>query len=91
MQASVLRTWLVKAVEAHREEVVKQFFSRHGDSLMQGPNGADWGVWFALPFLQSPAGDPRFQVWLVFHVTGASKHICTEYLVSDDCNGNPLV
>ncbi len=41
--------------------VVRDFLAQHGDALLAGPSADEWGAWFALPFLRSPASDPRFQ------------------------------
>ncbi len=60
---SVLRLFLVRAVQAGRLDRVEHFLSLYGQQLVQGPD--EWGHWFALPYLSQPESDARFQVWFL--------------------------
>ena len=62
LQDSLLRLFLVKAVQAQQMERVTAFFAAHGESLVRGPQSAAWARWFALPFMQQPEKDPDLRV-----------------------------
>ena len=58
----MLHLFLVHATESEQTDRVHQFFSSYSEQFTGGPNAQEWAAWFALPFLQKPQRDPRFQV-----------------------------
>ena len=58
----MLRLFLVHAIESEQTDRVHQFFSSYSEQFTCGPDAQEWAGWFALPFLQKPQRDPRFQV-----------------------------
>ena len=62
LQVSILRAYIVKAVQAKKLAVVQGFFSQYGELLLQRTESSDWLQWFALPYLKDPSQDARFQV-----------------------------
>ncbi|KAL3700993.1 hypothetical protein R1sor_019015 [Riccia sorocarpa] len=61
LEASLNKYYIVNAVQKGRPDRVIHFFERHGDSLLR--SGDDWQCWFAVPYMQNPSTDPRFQVY----------------------------
>lgn len=61
-QDSLLRLFLVRAVQAGRMEQVTAFLAAYGEGLAQGPGAGAWGRWFTLPFIGQPENDPELKV-----------------------------
>jgi hypothetical protein len=59
---SLIRYFLVHALKAGKLNDVRSFFAEFGDMLMSGPDAKEWSAWFALPYVNSPANHPSFQV-----------------------------
>ncbi|KAK9842513.1 hypothetical protein WJX81_003570 [Elliptochloris bilobata] len=89
LQVSVLRCYLVHATQAGKPGVVRDFFAQHGDALLAGPSSDEWAPWFALPFLRSPATDPRFQA---FFAAEWARRVEASFhnLVAEAVQGLPL-
>ncbi|KAL0054014.1 hypothetical protein WJX82_002400 [Trebouxia sp. C0006] len=63
LEVSIVRAYIVNAVQAGKLTVVQDFFSQYGELLLHRAESSDWLQWFALPYLKEPAQDPRFQVF----------------------------
>ncbi|KAK9906425.1 hypothetical protein WJX75_001628 [Coccomyxa subellipsoidea] len=63
LEVSLIRYFLVHALKAGKLNDVRSFFAEFGDMLMSGPDAKEWSAWFALPYVNSPANHPSFQVY----------------------------
>ncbi|KAK1410862.1 hypothetical protein QVD17_37403 [Tagetes erecta] len=61
LQISVLRYYIVYAVQSGRNDKVIDFFKLHGADLLQ--RDQDWMSWFAIPYIKNPNLDPLFRVY----------------------------
>ncbi|XXG89877.1 hypothetical protein AAC387_Pa12g1774 [Persea americana] len=61
LELSVLRYYIVHALQSGRQDKVVEFFGTHGNDLLQ--RSEDWTPWFAIPYLKKPGLDPRFRVF----------------------------
>ncbi|XP_024989467.1 WD repeat-containing protein 91 homolog isoform X1 [Cynara cardunculus var. scolymus] len=61
LEISVLRYYIVYAVQSGRTDKIIEFFGVHGDDLLQ--RNQDWMSWFAIPYLKNPSLDPLFRVY----------------------------
>ncbi|XP_071735499.1 uncharacterized protein [Rutidosis leptorrhynchoides] len=61
LEISILRYYIVYAVQSGRIDKVIEFFGVHGDKLMQMDH--DWMTWFAIPYIKNPNLDPLFRVY----------------------------
>ncbi|RWR96524.1 WD repeat-containing protein 91 [Cinnamomum micranthum f. kanehirae] len=66
LELSVLRYYIVHALQSGRQDKVVDFFGTHGNDLLQ--RSEDWTPWFgvmyaAIPYLKKPGLDPRFRVF----------------------------
>jgi hypothetical protein len=59
---SLIRYLLVQAAKSGKLNDIRSFFADFGEELMSGPDAQEWNSWFALPYVQSPASHPTFQV-----------------------------
>ncbi|KAI3747298.1 hypothetical protein L6452_09752 [Arctium lappa] len=73
LEISVLRYYIVYALQSGRNDKIIEFFGVHGDDLLQ--RDQDWMSWFAIPYLKNPSLDPLFRVyfskewyWMNLHV-----------------------
>ncbi len=58
---SLLQYFLVMAAQKQRMDKVKELFVL-AETMLTGPDAAQFEKWFALPYVADPASDPRFQV-----------------------------
>ncbi|XP_077251194.1 uncharacterized protein LOC143890414 isoform X2 [Tasmannia lanceolata] len=58
---SILRYYIVHALQSGRQDKVIEFFGTYGNDLLQ--RGNDWTPWFAIPYLKNPSLDPQFRVY----------------------------
>eukprot|EP00854_Cymbomonas_tetramitiformis_P026219 gene26219-32131_t len=61
LETSVLRYYVVHAIQQGRNDKVKEFFEVAGDRLLQ--QSGEWQEWFAIPYLRNPSTDQRFIVY----------------------------
>jgi len=61
LHSSVLKLFVVRALQAGRREKAMELFERESERLLAF--GDDWTPWFLLPYLRSPAADRRFAVF----------------------------
>ncbi|KAL5069772.1 hypothetical protein RYX36_020659 [Vicia faba] len=62
LEASVLRFYVVHALQTNRRDKVVEFFTVHGPDLLQSSQ-EDWTQWFAIPYVKNPQLDPEFRVF----------------------------
>mmetsp|Transcript_20608 Transcript_20608/g.50569 ORF Transcript_20608/g.50569 Transcript_20608/m.50569 type:complete len:267 (+) Transcript_20608:73-873(+) len=61
LRTDLLKLFLVTAVKKNKRRAIDDFFRRYASELAApGPAGAAWKDWLALPYVNSPASDPRF-------------------------------
>ncbi|KAJ9541308.1 hypothetical protein OSB04_027814, partial [Centaurea solstitialis] len=61
LEISILRYYIVHAVQSRRNDKIIEFFGVHGDDLLQ--RDQDWMAWFAIPYIKNPSLDPLFRVY----------------------------
>ncbi|KAK2654027.1 hypothetical protein Ddye_013883 [Dipteronia dyeriana] len=61
LEVSILRYYIVHALQTGRKDKVVEFFGVNGNDLLQ--KGQDWTAWFAIPYLKNPHIDPQFRVY----------------------------
>ncbi|KAJ9139813.1 hypothetical protein P3X46_030511 [Hevea brasiliensis] len=61
LEVSILRYYIVCAVQSGRKDKVVEFFGMNGNDLLQ--RGGDWTPWFAIPYLKNPSLDPQFRIY----------------------------
>ncbi|XP_047166513.1 WD repeat-containing protein 91 homolog [Vigna umbellata] len=61
LEASILRFYVVHAVQLNRNDKVVEFFALYGSELLQ--RSQDWTQWFAIPYKKNPHLDPEFRVF----------------------------
>ncbi|XP_057480413.1 uncharacterized protein LOC130767536 [Actinidia eriantha] len=61
LEVSILRYYVVHAIQSGRKDKVLEFFGMHGNDLLQ--RDQDWTSWFAIPYLKNPSLDPQFLVY----------------------------
>ncbi|KAL8193847.1 hypothetical protein R6Q57_026089 [Mikania cordata] len=61
LEISVLRYYIVHAVQSGRSDKIIEFFKVHGGDLLQ--KDQDWMSWFAIPYIKNPNMDPLFRVY----------------------------
>ncbi|KAL6132097.1 hypothetical protein ACLB2K_070468 [Fragaria x ananassa] len=61
MEVSILRYYVVNAVNVGRREKVLEFFGMKGNELLQ--RSQDWTPWFAIPYVKQPSADPEFRIY----------------------------
>ncbi|XP_033109772.1 WD repeat-containing protein 91-like [Anneissia japonica] len=60
LQLSVLRLYIVNAVQNGKQERVLEFFDKLSNELQ---NAIEWKEWFILPFLRNPEQQPTFELY----------------------------
>ncbi|XP_062120288.1 uncharacterized protein LOC133834631 [Humulus lupulus] len=58
LEVSILRYYIVYAVQSGRKDKVVEFYGMSGNDLLQ--RGQDWTPWFAIPYVKNPSSDPEF-------------------------------
>ncbi|KAF3792820.1 WD repeat-containing protein 91 [Nymphaea thermarum] len=61
LETSVLRFYIIQALQAGRKDKVVEFFEQHGNDLLQKAD--DWTPWFVIPYLKNASLDPQFRVY----------------------------
>ena len=62
LQISILRSFIITALQNKKPHKVQELFQLQGDQLLSGEKAYLWSVWYGLPYLKDPSHDPRFQV-----------------------------
>ncbi|OAY66856.1 WD repeat-containing protein 91 [Ananas comosus] len=61
LELSILRFYIVHALNSGRKDKVVEFFGVNGNYLLQ--KREDWLPWFVIPYLKNPSLDPQFRVY----------------------------
>ncbi|XP_021826917.1 WD repeat-containing protein 91 homolog isoform X1 [Prunus avium] len=61
LEVSILRYYVVSAIQSGRRDKVLEFFGMNGNDLLQ--RGQDWAAWFAIPYVKKPNSDPEFRIY----------------------------
>ncbi|XP_019178061.1 PREDICTED: WD repeat-containing protein 91 homolog isoform X1 [Ipomoea nil] len=61
LEVSIIRYYIIHALQTGRKEKVTEFFNFHGNALLQ--KHEDWALWFALPYYKNPHLDPEFRLY----------------------------
>ncbi|ESR35310.1 hypothetical protein CICLE_v10004767mg [Citrus x clementina] len=61
LEISILRYYIVHALQSGRKDKVVEFFGTNGNDLLL--RGQDWTSWFAIPYLKNPSLDPQFRIY----------------------------
>ncbi|XP_052624412.1 uncharacterized protein LOC111915344 [Lactuca sativa] len=87
LEISVLRYYIVHAVQSGRNDKVIEFFGVHGDDLLQRDH--DWMSWFAIPYIKNPRLDPLFRVYFSREWFDA-LHLSLRNFLSEIFNGTRI-
>ncbi|KAE9611332.1 hypothetical protein Lalb_Chr06g0161401 [Lupinus albus] len=61
LETSLLRFYVVHALQSNRADKVFDFFETYGAQLLQ--KSQDWTHWFAIPHMKNPNLDPEFKIF----------------------------
>ncbi|CAH9070596.1 unnamed protein product [Cuscuta epithymum] len=61
LEVSIMRYYIIHALQSGKREKVIEFFDTHGSELVQ--KHQDWALWFAIPYHKSPHLDPEFRLY----------------------------
>ncbi|XP_054812380.1 uncharacterized protein LOC129313373 isoform X5 [Prosopis cineraria] len=61
LEASILRYYIVHALQMGRRDRVVDFFAVRGNELLERSH--DWIPWFAIPYIKNPHLDPEFHIY----------------------------
>ncbi|OIW12540.1 hypothetical protein TanjilG_04704 [Lupinus angustifolius] len=61
LETSLLRFYVVHALQSNRADKVFEFFETYGSELLQ--KSQDWTHWFAIPHMKNPNLDPEFKIF----------------------------
>lgn len=61
LEVSILRCYIINAIQSGKKDKVVEFFGVNGNDLLQRSN--EWSSWFALPYIKNPSLDPQFRVY----------------------------
>ncbi|XP_034205439.1 WD repeat-containing protein 91 homolog [Prunus dulcis] len=61
LEVSILRYYVVSAIQSGRRDKVLEFFGMNGNDLLR--RGQDWAAWFAIPYVKKPNSDPEFRIY----------------------------
>ncbi|XP_038685914.1 WD repeat-containing protein 91 homolog isoform X2 [Tripterygium wilfordii] len=61
LEVSILRYYVVYALQSGRKDKVVEFFGMNGNDLLQ--RSTEWTPWFAIPYLKNPSLDPQFRIY----------------------------
>ncbi|XP_008802412.1 WD repeat-containing protein 91 homolog isoform X2 [Phoenix dactylifera] len=61
LEVSILRYYIVHALQSGRQDKVVEFLGANGNYLLQ--KREDWMPWFAIPYIKNPNLDPQFYVY----------------------------
>ncbi|MED6222622.1 hypothetical protein PIB30_066051 [Stylosanthes scabra] len=87
IEASLLRFYVVHALQANRRDRIVEFFAVHGSDLLQ--RSQDWIRWFAIPYVKNPNLDPEFRVYFSKEWY-AALHLSVRNFFNEIFNGTRL-
>ncbi|XP_069148812.1 uncharacterized protein [Solanum lycopersicum] len=61
LDISIIRYYIIHAIQAGRKDKVIELFDIHGTELLQ--KDQHWASWFAIPYIKAPQSEPKFRVY----------------------------
>ncbi|KAH1191225.1 WD repeat-containing protein 91 [Glycine max] len=89
LETSLLRFYVVHAVQCNRNDKVVDFFTLYGAELLQ--RSQDWTNWFAIPYKKNPHLDPEFRVFFSKECLNAVSRLPALLKVSSEMNATNLL
>lgn len=87
LEVSILRYYVVHALQSGKKDKVMEFFRIYGNDLLQ--KDPDWTSWFAIPYIKSPKADPQFRVFFSQDWFNA-LHLSVRNFLSEMFNGTRI-
>lgn len=87
LEVSILRYYMVHAIQSGRTDKVLEFLKLNGNDLLQRTK--DWTPWFAMPYLKNPKFDPNFHVYFTKEWYEA-LHVSVRNFFSEVFNGTRI-
>ncbi|KAM7499735.1 hypothetical protein LguiA_024149 [Lonicera macranthoides] len=87
LEVSILRYYIIHAIQSGRTDKVTEFFGMNGNDLLQ--RDQEWISWFAIPYLKNPSLDPRFRIYFSKEWFDA-LHLSTRNFLSEIFNGTRI-
>ncbi|XP_075095612.1 uncharacterized protein LOC107810477 isoform X4 [Nicotiana tabacum] len=87
LDVSILRYYIVYAIQAGRKDKVIELFDIHGSELLQ--KDQEWASWFAIPYIKTPQSDPLFRIYFSKEWSNA-LHLSLRNFVSKMFNGTRI-
>ncbi|XP_027110169.1 uncharacterized protein [Coffea arabica] len=87
LHVSILRYYIVYAIQSRRKDKVVEFFDAHGTNLLQ--NDQEWASWFAIPYLKNPHLEPQFRMYFTKEWYNA-LHLSVRNFLSKMFNGTRI-
>ncbi|XP_022984937.1 WD repeat-containing protein 91 homolog isoform X3 [Cucurbita maxima] len=87
LEVSILRYYMVHAIQSGRTDKVLEFLKTNGNDLLQRTK--DWTPWFAMPYLKNPKFDPHFHVYFTKEWYEA-LHVSVRNFFSEVFNGTRI-
>ncbi|XP_027362923.1 WD repeat-containing protein 91 homolog isoform X2 [Abrus precatorius] len=87
LETSLLRFYVVHALQCNRIDKVVEFFALSGTDLLQ--RSQDWSHWFAIPYIKNPHLDPDFRIFFSKEWYQA-LHLSARNFFSEVFNGTRL-
>ncbi|XP_057951142.1 uncharacterized protein LOC131145967 isoform X2 [Malania oleifera] len=87
LEVSILRYYIVHAVQSGRKDEIAEFFRMYGTDLLQ--RGQDWTPWFVIPYLKNPSVDPQFRLYFSREWFDA-LHLSIRNFLSEIFNGTRI-
>ncbi|URD82524.1 WD repeat-containing protein [Musa troglodytarum] len=88
LEVSILRYYIVNALQSAKHEKVVEFFQANGSYLLQ--KREDWTPWFAIPYIKNPSLDPQFRVYFSKEWFDA-LHLSFRNFLSEVFNGTHIL
>ncbi|KAK9094499.1 hypothetical protein Scep_025968 [Stephania cephalantha] len=88
LEVSILRYFIIHALQSGRKEKVIEFFASNGNNLLLRSH--EWVPWFAIPYLKSPNLDPQFRIYFSKEWLDA-VHLSTRNFLSEMFNGTHIL
>lgn len=87
LEVSILKYYIIHAVQVGRTDKVIEFFELNGNELLQ--SNEDWTSWFAIPYIKNPSSDPRFHIYFSRDWFDA-LHLSVRNFLSEIFNGTRI-
>lgn len=87
LDVSIMRYYIIHAIQAGRKDKVIELFDIHGTELLQ--KHQDWASWFAIPYIKAPQSEPQFRVYFSKEWSNA-LHLSLRNFLSKMFNGTHI-